>query len=104
MFEIVVKFLYFGDIEVEPDLAIDLFFAADEYCLEELKQKCEKLIVETITVENVGGLLSSAVQYHALYLKTCCISFMLLHRDGWEKGNTLDTLTPEAAKELLKFE
>ncbi|RDX57989.1 Arm repeat protein with ABF2, partial [Mucuna pruriens] len=54
VFELMMRYIYTGSVDVNLDLAHDLLRAADQYLLEGLKRICENAIVQDISVENVS--------------------------------------------------
>lgn len=77
IFELMMRFIYTGNVEVSSDIAQDLLRAADQYLLEGLKRLCEHAIAQDLTVENVANVYDLAEAYHALSLRHTCVLFIL---------------------------
>eukprot|EP01018_Ginkgo_biloba_P034226 Gb_07904 [translate_table: standard] len=79
VFELMMRFIYTGTVEVTSDISQDLLRAADQYLLEGLKRLCEDSIAQGLTGENVADVYDLAEAYHALLLKHTCVLFILKH-------------------------
>jgi hypothetical protein len=77
VFELMMRCIYTGTVDVTPDVAQDLLRAADQYLLEGLKRLCEYAIAQDLTVENVANVYELAEAYHALSLRHTCVLFIL---------------------------
>lgn len=76
VFRKLVEFLYTDRVEVEPDDALDLLQAADEYMLERLKALCEEVVAAAVAEDNVAQLLEAAERYGARRLRSACVSLV----------------------------
>ncbi|WVZ05548.1 hypothetical protein V8G54_018894 [Vigna mungo] len=88
VFELMMRFIYTGTVDVSVDMAKDLLKAADQYLLDGLKRICECAIVQEISLENVVQLYKMAEDFNATSLGNACILFMLekfdvLSREPW---------------------
>ncbi|PQQ21652.1 ARM REPEAT PROTEIN INTERACTING WITH ABF2 [Prunus yedoensis var. nudiflora] len=63
VFELMMRFIYTGSVDITLDIAQDLLRAADQYLLEGLKRLCEYTI--------------AAEAFHAMSLRHTCILFIL---------------------------
>ncbi|KAL8548327.1 hypothetical protein ACS0TY_007596 [Phlomoides rotata] len=77
VFELMMRYIYTGSIEVNLDIAHDLLRAADQYLLEGLKRLCEHTIAQDISVENVSLMFELSEAFNALSLRQSCILFVL---------------------------
>lgn len=77
VFELMMRFLYTGTVEVTLEIAQDLLRASDQYLLEGLKRLCEECIAQDLTVENVADVFDLAEAHHAILLKHTCALFIL---------------------------
>ncbi|KAJ7571539.1 hypothetical protein O6H91_01G166000 [Diphasiastrum complanatum] len=77
VFELMMRCIYTGTVEVTADVAQDLLRAADQYLLEGLKRLCEYSIAQDLTVENIASVYDLAEAYHALSLRHTCVVFIL---------------------------
>jgi len=65
VFMAMMSFLYLDEVNVSIDIAFQLLMLADSYMLERLKTKCEYIIQDSVTIENVCALLVGATTYRA---------------------------------------
>ncbi|KAL3644869.1 hypothetical protein CASFOL_010049 [Castilleja foliolosa] len=77
VFELMMRYIYTGSVDVNLDIAQDLLMAADQYLLEGLKRLCEYAIAQDINVENVSLMFELSEAYNALSLRHTCILFIL---------------------------
>ncbi|XP_024981701.1 ARM REPEAT PROTEIN INTERACTING WITH ABF2-like [Cynara cardunculus var. scolymus] len=80
-FELMMRYIYTGSVEVNLRIAQDLLRAADQYLLEGLKRLCEYSIAQNIRVENVALMYDLSESFNAVTLKDACILFVLEHLD-----------------------
>ncbi|XVF38170.1 hypothetical protein REPUB_Repub20aG0077300 [Reevesia pubescens] len=81
VFELMMRFIYTGSVDVTLDIAQDLLRAADQYLLEGLKRLCEYTIAQDISLENVSSMYELSEAFHAISLRDTCILFILEHFD-----------------------
>ncbi|KAJ6306657.1 hypothetical protein OIU78_021885 [Salix suchowensis] len=77
VFELMMRFIYTGSVEVDIDIAQDLLRAADQYLLDGLKRLCECTIAQDISVENVSLMYELSEGFNAMSLREACILFIL---------------------------
>ncbi|XP_010277774.1 PREDICTED: ARM REPEAT PROTEIN INTERACTING WITH ABF2-like isoform X2 [Nelumbo nucifera] len=77
VFELMMRFIYTGSVDVTLDIAQDLLRAADQYLLEGLKRLCEYAIGQDISLENVSSMYELSEAFHAMSLRHTCILFIL---------------------------
>ncbi|XP_061968735.1 ARM REPEAT PROTEIN INTERACTING WITH ABF2-like isoform X2 [Populus nigra] len=77
VFELMMRFIYTGSVEINIDLAQDLLRAADQYLLDGLKRLCECTIAQDISVENVSLMYELSEGFNAMSLRESCILFIL---------------------------
>ncbi|KAA8548612.1 hypothetical protein F0562_000296 [Nyssa sinensis] len=77
VFELMMRFIYTGSVDVALDIAQDLLRAADQYLLEGLKRLCEYTIAQDISLENVTSMYELSEAFHAISLRHTCILFIL---------------------------
>ncbi|XP_012481841.1 ARM REPEAT PROTEIN INTERACTING WITH ABF2 isoform X1 [Gossypium raimondii] len=79
VFELMMRFIYTGSVDVSLDIAQDLLGAADQYLLEGLKRLCEYTIAQDVTLDNVSSMYELSEAFHAISLRHTCILFILEH-------------------------
>ncbi|MED6201703.1 hypothetical protein PIB30_097654 [Stylosanthes scabra] len=77
IFELMMRFIYTGSIEISLDIAQDLLRVADQYLLEGLKRLCEYTIAKDISLENVSSMYELSEAFNAISLRHSCILFIL---------------------------
>ncbi|KAA3485464.1 arm repeat interacting with abf2-like protein [Gossypium australe] len=77
VFELMMRFIYTGSVDVSLDIAQDLLGAADQYLLEGLKRLCEYTIAQDVTLDNVSSMYELSEAFHAISLRHTCILFIL---------------------------
>ncbi|XP_074275091.1 ARM REPEAT PROTEIN INTERACTING WITH ABF2-like [Silene latifolia] len=77
VFELMMRYIYTGSVNVSLDIAQDLLRAADQYLLEGLKRLCECTIAQDISVDNVTLMYELSEAFNALSLRHSCILFIL---------------------------
>ncbi|KAL3578213.1 hypothetical protein D5086_019717 [Populus alba] len=77
VFELMMRFIYTGSVDVTLGIAQDLLRAADQYLLEGLKRLCEYTIAQDITLENISSMYELSEAFHAISLRHRCILFIL---------------------------
>ncbi|KAM7521593.1 hypothetical protein LguiA_011495 [Lonicera macranthoides] len=77
VFELMMRYIYTGSVDVNLDIAQDLLRAADQYLLEGLKRLCEYAIAQDITMENVSLMYELSDAFNAMSLRHACILFVL---------------------------
>ncbi|KAH9682796.1 ARM REPEAT PROTEIN INTERACTING WITH ABF2 [Citrus sinensis] len=81
VFELMMRFIYTGSVDVTLDIAQDLLRAADQYLLEGLKRLCEYTIAQDISLENVSSMYELSEAFHAISLRHTCILYIMEHFD-----------------------
>ncbi|MEW5297840.1 MAG: hypothetical protein WDW36_001021 [Sanguina aurantia] len=82
VFEAMMSFVYTGNADVGPAIAIQLLQASDQYLLEGLKRLCEMSIAQSLSVENVMQTFELSEAYSAPQLGKRCVLFVLEHYDA----------------------
>ncbi|CAO2821854.1 unnamed protein product [Amaranthus hypochondriacus] len=81
IFELMMRFIYTGSVDIKQDIAQDLLRAADQYLLEGLKRLCEYTIAQDISLNNVSSMYELSEAFHAVSLRQACILFILEQYD-----------------------
>ena len=72
-------------IEISLDMAMELFQAADQFCVERLKKMCERKMLASINIENASSVFHAADLHHAKCLRDKCLKFILNNFDAVTK-------------------
>ncbi|KAL6527647.1 hypothetical protein OROMI_029458 [Orobanche minor] len=97
VFELMMRYIYTGSVNVNLDIAQDLLRAADQYLLEGLKRLCEYAIAQDISVENVSLMFELSEAFNAVSLRHACILFIL---DKFDKLSVMPWY-PELIQRIL---
>ncbi|GAA0161388.1 hypothetical protein LIER_17716 [Lithospermum erythrorhizon] len=73
VFELMMRYIYTGSVDVNLDIAQDLLRAADQYLLKGLKRLCEYAIAKDISDANVSLMFELSEAFNALVLRHACI-------------------------------
>ena len=63
MYRAFLHYLYTDQVDLPPEDAIGLLDLANSYCEQQLKRRCERIIRQGITVDNVAMLYATAIKY-----------------------------------------
>lgn len=105
--EALLEFLYTDSLSYLNATDIDHLFKililADQLFVLRLKEQCELLLTNLLTLRNAVQLLSFADSYNAVKLKHCCMEFITLNITAFLELKSLDELDEELLKELSEF-
>lgn len=96
-----LQYLYTDEVSINAEDAISLLDLANSYCETDLKQKCERLIRNGITVENVSMLYSAAIKYEAKELESFCFRFALSHLTAVTQTEAFNKLDEATIKKFI---
>uniref|UniRef100_K3WAD0 BTB domain-containing protein n=1 Tax=Globisporangium ultimum (strain ATCC 200006 / CBS 805.95 / DAOM BR144) TaxID=431595 RepID=K3WAD0_GLOUD len=102
VFLALLEYLYVDAVTVGPEMALELFAAADLYTLERLKGLCELLVQKHMAIENAAALFQSADELHASRLREICLAYMVRHFDQVTKTDAFANLSRDLILEVLQ--
>ncbi|CAI0448896.1 unnamed protein product [Linum tenue] len=79
VFDLMMRFIYTGSVEVNIDVAHELLRAADQYLLDGLKRLCEYAIAQDISVDNITLMYELSENFNAMTLREACILYIFQH-------------------------
>ncbi|KAL1199099.1 hypothetical protein V5N11_014599 [Cardamine amara subsp. amara] len=79
VFELMMRYIYTGRINITKHLAKDLLVAADQYLLQGLKRQCEYIIAQDICLDKIPDMYELAYTFNASALRRACTLFVLEH-------------------------
>ncbi|KNA08382.1 hypothetical protein SOVF_163110, partial [Spinacia oleracea] len=103
VFELMMRYIYTGSVNVNLDIAPDLLRAADQYLLDGLKRLCEYAIAQDISVENVTLMYELSEAYNAISLRHSCILFILEQFDRLTSKPWYPRLIQRIVPEIREF-
>ncbi|XP_058792283.1 speckle-type POZ protein-like isoform X2 [Phymastichus coffea] len=71
-----LSFIYTGQVNLHQDNALQVMQASEKYNIIDLKQKCEIILWESVSIENVAEIFTIANICNAKQLKNKCLNFM----------------------------
>ncbi len=76
IFQEFLRFLYYGEVKPDEDLAIQLFIFADKYVQKDLREKCLDFLKSNINQDNVYKILDFARQENLSLIRDWCLNFL----------------------------
>ena len=96
-----MQYLYSDAVTTNPDVAIELYTAADMYNLERLKRSCEIMVQKQIDTESASRLLQIADAIHAIPIRNVILTFIVRNFDDVSKTKAFGKLSRELIIEIL---
>jgi hypothetical protein len=81
----ILEYLYTDQLRIPVESAMELFEAADLFCIPRLKQMCERRILQSIRVENAAAIFHAADMHSALALRQKTKNYILSHFESVSK-------------------
>ncbi|XP_065337633.1 RCC1 and BTB domain-containing protein 1-like [Cloeon dipterum] len=78
-FYALLKFFYTDQVDVTPELALDVYAVADFYQVKGLMNECEKILKSGLTVQNAADVYEKAIFLGAKDLCEFCFEFCREH-------------------------
>jgi hypothetical protein len=75
----VLEYLYTDQVRIPLDSAMELFEAADLFCIPRLKTMCEKRMLQSINIENAASIFHASDVHSALALRNKAKKYILSH-------------------------
>ncbi|XP_019772045.2 inhibitor of Bruton tyrosine kinase isoform X1 [Dendroctonus ponderosae] len=105
--ESLLAFLYTDSLDSLDEKDIDQLFKiivlADQFFVKRLKDQCEAILSNLLTVKNAVELLTFADSYNACSLKENCFQFVQQNVTSFLEMRLLDDLEPQLLAELSQF-
>jgi len=96
-----LHYLYTDQVDLPPEDAIGLLDLANSYCEQQLKRRCERIIRQGITVDNVAMLYATAIKYQARELEDFCFKFSLNHMTAVTQTEAFAKLDEGTVKDFI---
>jgi N-acetylneuraminic acid mutarotase len=88
----VLRYLYTDYIDVHLDMAMDLFEAADLFCIDRLKLMCEQTIHNSIDIDNAANIFQAADAHEAKTLRDSALRFIVSNFDQVSKSQAFQEM------------
>ena len=86
VFLAVLEYLYTDELEIPFESAVELLVAADLFGIPRLQAMCEKVIIESIHIENAAMIFQAADMVNALNLRSKSMKYILKHFEAISKS------------------
>jgi hypothetical protein len=81
----ILEYLYTDQLRIPFESAMELFEAADLFCIPRLKTMCEKRMLQSISVENAAAIFHTADMHSAVALRQKAKKYILSHFEAVSK-------------------
>uniref|UniRef100_A0A8C5PWA2 Inhibitor of Bruton tyrosine kinase n=1 Tax=Leptobrachium leishanense TaxID=445787 RepID=A0A8C5PWA2_9ANUR len=103
--QVIIDYIYTDEAlavkeSANVEFICNVLVMADQLLIIRLKEICEVIITERITLKNAAELLEFAALYNAEQLKLSCFQFIVLNMAALLEARTLDVLSDDVLKEL----
>lgn len=88
----ILEYLYTDELDLTFHNAMELFEAADRFCIHRLKSMCEKRMLECITVEKAAEIFYAADVHSAEMLRQKAKKYILSHWDEVSKSSSFEEM------------
>uniref|UniRef100_A0A8C5E5B2 BTB domain-containing protein n=1 Tax=Gouania willdenowi TaxID=441366 RepID=A0A8C5E5B2_GOUWI len=103
--QVILEYIYTDDSptikeSTNVEFVCNVLVVADQLLITRLKEICEVVITENLTLKNAAELLEFATMYNAEQLKLSCFQFIVLNLAALLESKALDILSDEVLLEL----
>lgn len=88
----ILEYLYTDQLRIYLDCAMELFEAADLFCIPRLQTMCEKRMLQSINVENAAAIFHAADLHSAMALREKAKKFILSHFELISKTSSFEEM------------
>ncbi|XP_028281247.1 inhibitor of Bruton tyrosine kinase isoform X2 [Parambassis ranga] len=103
--QVILEYIYTDESptikeSLNVEFVCNVLVVADQLLITRLKEMCEVVITENLTLKNAAELLEFAAMYNAEQLKLSCLQFIVLNMAALLESKALDILSDEVVVEL----
>lgn len=103
--QVILEYIYTDESptikeSLNVEFVCSVLVVADQLLITRLKEMCEVVITENLTLKNAAELLEFATMYNAEQLKLSCLQFIVLNMAALLESKALDILSDEVLVEL----
>nr|XP_046255607.1 inhibitor of Bruton tyrosine kinase [Scatophagus argus] len=103
--QVILEYIYTDESptikeSLNVEFICNVLVVADHLLITRLKEMCEVVITENLTLKNAAELLEFAALYNAEQLKLSCLQFIVLNMAALLESKALDVLSDEVIVEL----
>ena len=73
VFQCLLEYLYTSKCDIRYDNIFELYRAADQYVLQDLKESCEEFVMQELTLDTVAPILIESDNWQVSSIKTFCM-------------------------------
>ena len=88
----VLEYLYTDQLKIPFESAMELFEAADLFCIHRLKTMCEKRMLQSINIENAAAIFLAADMHSANALRQKTKKYILSHFEAISKTGCFEEM------------
>ena len=88
----ILEYLYTDQLRIYLDCAMELFEAANRFCIPRLKTMCEKRMLQSINVANAADIFHAADYHSAMALREKAKKFILSHFESVSKTPSFEEM------------
>ncbi|XP_065336894.1 RCC1 and BTB domain-containing protein 1-like [Cloeon dipterum] len=96
-----LKYFYTNQVDLQPDLSLELFALAHFYQMTDLQNECLKIIKRGVTVENAASIYDKAVLIAAEELKEFVLKFCMEHMTAVVNSDGFKLLKDDVARDFF---
>uniref|UniRef100_A0A1B6BZZ7 BTB domain-containing protein n=1 Tax=Clastoptera arizonana TaxID=38151 RepID=A0A1B6BZZ7_9HEMI len=96
-----LQYLYTDQLDIAPEMALEMLDLGNSYCENNLKRRCEQIITQGITIENAAILYTTAITYQAQDLEEFCFKFSLNHMTAFVQSSGFRSLEEATVKKFI---
>uniref|UniRef100_A0A3Q1FAY9 Inhibitor of Bruton agammaglobulinemia tyrosine kinase n=1 Tax=Acanthochromis polyacanthus TaxID=80966 RepID=A0A3Q1FAY9_9TELE len=103
--QVILEYIYTDEAptikeSLNVEFVCNVLVVADQLLITRLKEMCEVVITENLTLKNAAELLEFATMYNAEQLKLSCLQFIVLNMAALLESKALDILGDDVLMEL----
>ncbi|XP_068425701.1 inhibitor of Bruton tyrosine kinase [Clinocottus analis] len=103
--QVILEYIYTDESHtikesLNVEFVCNVLVVADQLLITRLKEMCEVVITENLTLKNGAELLEFATMYNAEQLKLSCLQFIVVNMAALLESKALDILSDEVLVEL----
>jgi len=88
----ILEYLYTDSVRISLESAMELFEAADLFCIPRLKTMCEKRMLQSINVENAASIFHASDLHSAVALRSKTKKYILSHFEQVSKTASFEDM------------
>ncbi|CAB3377166.1 Hypothetical predicted protein [Cloeon dipterum] len=96
-----LKYFYTNQVDLQPDMALELFALAHFYQVTDLQKECLKIIKRGIAVENAASVYDKAIQLASEELREFAFKFCLKHLTAVVNTDGFKLLNSDVVRDLF---